>query len=704
MKETYLLRPFTKFCCTIGNIPTSYMISLSYEEQLLWLCDYLKNTVIPAINNNAEAITEVQTLVTTLQNTIKDYTTQIDNLTTIVNDNNEKVESLGNTVATYDSKIENLQTSLQELKDYVYNLDVSEQVKNQIDSMIESGELTEKILGGLNLDTTIDTTTNLINSTNTYKEGQVVHTLGYYNVNDKGNANFIIHNSKPTNKFVITLNNGQFAEMIVDDYLNAKACGAKGNGTNDDSGIINNIISFMKNSDIKKLYFPSGNYIINNTVTIYSDMTLFSDNKFQTNFTQGSSSSMLDKPLFQTDITNGVQNEHITFQNLGFVGTGARTQYTIDIINCHSFILDNCNFSVSGNTVNKFHAINFDKSATNPQTNFLTTIKFCRFSKTNLRMNSTDSYIVNNELWGNENIAALSILNAGNSIINNNQFVGGSTYGGIYIHNANEGLKITNNYFDGSYPNINTQYGIYATGYLTNCLISNNNFWYQKNGGLFLEQISSSNITNNIFQECDYYNNGSPDIFIGAQSFANNLSGNSFFRTNYYDTSTSSVKTRSTDNPPPAIQITNLQNYPDSQINNNTTLYDQYYGMIQYAGAVIAKNNVSSKLYVPYNINTDNVKNYNEIVVNNPTNLLTRNLQINSSRKFRVDNPINYLVNDFEAFNIDTVYTQDLNVCLNTTHNVMNKPSFMANDRLHYIQYHFINTRLFICYCLGCKL
>lgn len=71
------LRPFTKFCCTIGNLPTSYMVSLTYEEQLLWLCDYIKNTVIPTINNNGEAVAELQGLYVQLKNYVNDYFTNL---------------------------------------------------------------------------------------------------------------------------------------------------------------------------------------------------------------------------------------------------------------------------------------------------------------------------------------------------------------------------------------------------------------------------------------------------------------------------------------------------------------------------------------------------------------------------------------------------------------------------------------------------
>lgn len=72
------LKPFGRFCCTIGNLPTSYMLSLTYEEQLLWLCDYLENTVIPAINNNAEAVSEIQDLFIKLKDFVDNYFNNLD--------------------------------------------------------------------------------------------------------------------------------------------------------------------------------------------------------------------------------------------------------------------------------------------------------------------------------------------------------------------------------------------------------------------------------------------------------------------------------------------------------------------------------------------------------------------------------------------------------------------------------------------------
>lgn len=54
------LKPFGRFCLTIGELPSSYMESLSYVDMLSWLCNYIEKTVIPAINQNAEAVKEIQ--------------------------------------------------------------------------------------------------------------------------------------------------------------------------------------------------------------------------------------------------------------------------------------------------------------------------------------------------------------------------------------------------------------------------------------------------------------------------------------------------------------------------------------------------------------------------------------------------------------------------------------------------------------------
>lgn len=78
LKPIQELRPFTRFCTTIGNLPSSYLESMTYYEQILWLCEYLEKTVIPSVNNNAEALQEVQALYIELKNYVDNYFKNLD--------------------------------------------------------------------------------------------------------------------------------------------------------------------------------------------------------------------------------------------------------------------------------------------------------------------------------------------------------------------------------------------------------------------------------------------------------------------------------------------------------------------------------------------------------------------------------------------------------------------------------------------------
>ena len=102
MNEIKKLRPFDKFCRSIGYIPTSYKVSMTYEEQLLWFCDFLQNEVVPVVNNNSEVVAELQ-----------DY-----------------------------------------MEHYFDNLNVQTEIDNKLDAMAESGELADiinqEIFGELN--------------------------------------------------------------------------------------------------------------------------------------------------------------------------------------------------------------------------------------------------------------------------------------------------------------------------------------------------------------------------------------------------------------------------------------------------------------------------------------------------------------------------------------------------------------------------
>lgn len=59
-------------------IPLAFDESMSYYETLCGLLNYLKNTIIPTVNNNADAVSELQTLYEELRTFVDNYFTNLD--------------------------------------------------------------------------------------------------------------------------------------------------------------------------------------------------------------------------------------------------------------------------------------------------------------------------------------------------------------------------------------------------------------------------------------------------------------------------------------------------------------------------------------------------------------------------------------------------------------------------------------------------
>lgn len=87
------LNPFGRMCLSMGMIPSSYKESLTYEEQLLWFCNFLEKEVIPAINNEGEAIEELQQLFVQLREYVDTYFDNLDIQTEVNTKLDEMVES-----------------------------------------------------------------------------------------------------------------------------------------------------------------------------------------------------------------------------------------------------------------------------------------------------------------------------------------------------------------------------------------------------------------------------------------------------------------------------------------------------------------------------------------------------------------------------------------------------------------------------------
>ena len=128
------LEPFKRFIMTIGQLPTSYLESMTYGEMVMWFCNYLQNTVIPTINNNGDVVNELiekveQLDVDAILASIQRLQFEIDTL------DNEKANKVDVQTALNDLNTALRQTIAQDyqtLKDYSDAQD--EILQNQIDN------------------------------------------------------------------------------------------------------------------------------------------------------------------------------------------------------------------------------------------------------------------------------------------------------------------------------------------------------------------------------------------------------------------------------------------------------------------------------------------------------------------------------------------------------------------------------------------
>lgn len=223
------LKPFQKFCISIGAMPSSYQTAMSYQELLLWLCNYLENTVIPAINNNAEALTELQNLYVELKN-------YVDN--------------------------------------YFNNLDIQQEIGNKLDEMAENGTLDEIFSKYMNksLIKVFKNLDELLNN-NGLVSGNICKTL-YFDDNDNGGSYYLISEKNNTENGITIFNtsNGLQANLVLSNIMYTSQFAISPNSSSID---ISQKLNFINNLHfVKNLIFDIGTYKISNTVTFNRDINI----------------------------------------------------------------------------------------------------------------------------------------------------------------------------------------------------------------------------------------------------------------------------------------------------------------------------------------------------------------------------------------------------------------------------------------------
>lgn len=204
------------------------------------------------------------------------------------------------------------------------------------------------------------------------KIGDKYKTLGYYEENDGGEGRYdIIENSndiKVDNGLYIQLENGLIAKLaIINNTVNVKQFGAKGNKVNDDTTYLNTAF----NSKVTNIEIPIGEYkitdVINistkNTNVIGNASTIFTDNDYKPKkyseflFIMGTDNCNINNLKIEARETQNLENlysaqvyigaSNIKVQNCSFKvpeTTSSEHGYNnIDLYTAwHDVLIDNC--------------------------------------------------------------------------------------------------------------------------------------------------------------------------------------------------------------------------------------------------------------------------------------------------------------------------------------------------------------------------
>ena len=230
------LPPFLQYFRTIGIIPASYKVTMTYEEQVLELMRFIKDEIIPKINENVLATSELQ----------------------------EKFKQL----VTY-------------VDEYFENLDIQEEVNVKLDEMAKSGDLAEIIAQYLESQAIIGfNNVNSLANTENLADGSFARTYGKLTYNDGKGAFYKIRTRTNADvpdgdNIVVLVNTENLVAEKIKDYIaekvnimeqspiNVRLYGVVGDGVTDDLEAIQNIID---NNPGKTIYFPKGVYGITNKI------------------------------------------------------------------------------------------------------------------------------------------------------------------------------------------------------------------------------------------------------------------------------------------------------------------------------------------------------------------------------------------------------------------------------------------------------
>lgn len=212
-------------------------------------------------------------------------------------------------------------------------------------------------------------TVALMQADSKLSEGQHVKTRGYYQINDGGGCEYYITTQSDSDIQEI-LSNGLYATLIEDkkDIINVLQVGCYLDGETDNSTILNKVIDYA-NANLKDIYFPIGNYLINEDLhNINGCISLFGDISGEGQ--RENKATIIDNRtsnnyLFHFVGVNGIKGGCVKYLN--FVDNKINTNKCIRTDDGLNYLgsIENCNFLdfAVGVEINGSHGFVLDKCA-----------------------------------------------------------------------------------------------------------------------------------------------------------------------------------------------------------------------------------------------------------------------------------------------------------------------------------------------------
>ena len=365
------------------------------------------------------------------------------------------------------------------------------------------------------------------------KVGEVCETLGYYKPNDGGGAKYYIRgrleNEVTDDGSTHYIGNNIIAELVVDNYIDVKVFGAKGDNVTDDTKCIQNLVNYCT-SNKKEMYVSDGTYILTSPININGSISIF-----------GNGNNGLSEHLGGASSTFIINHEGIGFDisppNYNF----RRTVLNGFCIRCHDNFKTNtnmvgvlvsniCHVLLEKISVQEFRSgVGIRMGSNDANAKFqgqYSSISKCllAYNLINIEVNKYNGInVVNNVIDGNNNGSDLHVyengfppgsygikVNSGDTCMIINNIIQGHQFG---IYSNTGSTTIEQNRLE------MTQNAIYLDSSSSNCVIgrsntSNNYLLLDVNGlstdklyGTAITNVGSNNIINYVVHGSIIYDN-----------------------------------------------------------------------------------------------------------------------------------------------------------------------------------------------------